>query len=385
MLRTPLTIRFAALLAAVVWNQTVQARPATDVAQARYVTFFLLSGNSSGDPSLDRQLQAEIERALNNKEVVLAAPEEAQAVAVVNVATAARHSREDFYTGWGGWEWRPSVAATHAGLQDYKAGSLVVDVFDARSKQLIWTGEAPNVGTAGSSERRKNALDKMFRSFPVPGFDSFVPLSPAGTNHAAIDDSALRIIFSTGPSMLVHIDGEPHYQQVSGTNLDRVVNADAFLVRDETGTHYLKLGDLWMEADGLTSSWSAAGMLPTDARKAFGDSAASVDQLSPPFDDAVAPTVYVVTMPTELIVTEGAPRYVPFKSTALSYLQNASAVVFREPTDHELYVRLSGGSWARAWTTRGHWERLDVTALPADLQPLKDISRGELTAASQRP
>ena len=66
---------------------------------SRYVTFFVLSANSSGNPHIDRRLNAEIETALADKGLVQTSPEEAEAVIVVHTATPARRSRDVFYQG----------------------------------------------------------------------------------------------------------------------------------------------------------------------------------------------------------------------------------------------------------------------------------------------
>lgn len=47
-------------------------------------------------------------------------------------------------------------------------------------------------------------------------------------------------------------------------------------------------------------------------------------------------------------------------------MKNTSAHVFKEPTDQQLYVFVSG-QWFRAWTTDGPWQHLPNDALPADL------------------
>jgi hypothetical protein len=66
-----------------------------------------------------------------------------------------------------------------------------------------------------------------------------------------------------------------------------------------------------------------------------------------------------------LVVTGGTPRFVPVAGTALEFMENATARVFREPTDHELYILLSG-RWFRSWTTVGPWQYIPSDQLPAD-------------------
>ena len=55
--------------------------------------------------------------------------------------------------------------------QDYKVGTLVVDLYDAKTKQLIWRGSAENTLSDKATKNEKNldkGVTKMFKAFP-PG------------------------------------------------------------------------------------------------------------------------------------------------------------------------------------------------------------------------
>jgi hypothetical protein len=200
----------------------------------------------------------------------------------------------------------------------------------------------------------------------------------AAQTRPPIDNASLRIILSPTPAVLIRIDGDPVYRLVEGTELQRIVNTTSFIVREPWGTYYLKVRHGWMEAYGLTGDWTVAGAPPDgdgeSLRRAV--SARGIDVLDigerpdPDFGTGVAtgpvPTIYVSTVPTELIVTDGPARFVPFVGTSLEYVENTTAHVFREPTDGEFFV-FASGRWYRSWTTDGPW-RLAVTRdLPADL------------------
>jgi hypothetical protein len=53
--------------------------------------------------------------------------------------------------------------------QDYKEGTLVVDIYDTNSKQLIWRGSAEDT-LSDKAEKNEKSLDKgvakMFQEFP---------------------------------------------------------------------------------------------------------------------------------------------------------------------------------------------------------------------------
>ena len=79
-----------------------------------------------------------------------------------------------FYDGFGGgWGWRRfggggfGEATTTA--DTYKVGTVVVDLFDAKTKQLIWRGSSSDTLSNNSDKNIKNldkGVDKMFKHFP---------------------------------------------------------------------------------------------------------------------------------------------------------------------------------------------------------------------------
>jgi hypothetical protein len=77
---------------------------------------------------------------------------------------------QTFYngSGWGGWGWGGFGTATTTPEQ-YKVGTLVVDMFDANGKQLLWRGAAKDTLSdkpSKNTEKLNKAVDKMFKNFP---------------------------------------------------------------------------------------------------------------------------------------------------------------------------------------------------------------------------
>ena len=77
------------------------------------------------------------------------------------------------YSGWGsGWNWSgpgPLAGVATTVRVQQRVGSLVVDIFDAASKKLVWRGTAK--GTLGpdvETNRRKvqQAVIRLFKGFP---------------------------------------------------------------------------------------------------------------------------------------------------------------------------------------------------------------------------
>src|SRR5262245_38297931 len=149
-------------------------------AGSRYITYFVLPGTSSGNSDVDRQLRTAVVTALADRGMVETSPTEAEAVVVAHTATSAIHSRDAFYKGWGGWAWQTNDAQSRDGTQRYKPGAVVVDIFDAWTKELVWHGAAFDCRrriTPLTSSARSLFGFRLICSRPLFGV-TFVPSTP---------------------------------------------------------------------------------------------------------------------------------------------------------------------------------------------------------------
>ena len=96
-------------------------------------------------------------------------------VAVVAIKTTqTQRSLQTFYDGFGGgWGWRRfgggGFGEATTTEQDYKEGTLVIDLYDAKTKQLIWRGSAEDMVSNKAEKNEKNlekGVAKMFKKFP---------------------------------------------------------------------------------------------------------------------------------------------------------------------------------------------------------------------------
>jgi uncharacterized protein DUF4136 len=137
---------------------------------SKYVTFFMLKGNSSGDSVVDARLTSDVAAALLSRGWVEVPEGEGQAAVIVHIATGEAHTYESFYSGWGGWRWRWSgLDSPTKFVEDYKVGTVVVTIFDADSKQALWRGfaaEAISDSRNKAAAVRENAVAKIFATFP---------------------------------------------------------------------------------------------------------------------------------------------------------------------------------------------------------------------------
>ena len=88
-------------------------------------------------------------------------------------ATHNRQTLETFYDGFGGgWFWQgfgPDLATTTT--VNTPVGTLVVDIFDAHTRHLIWRGTAQKTLSDKPTKNEKKLEDSvqdMFKHFPPP-------------------------------------------------------------------------------------------------------------------------------------------------------------------------------------------------------------------------
>ena len=83
--------------------------------------------------------------------------------------TRDQQTLDTFYNNFGGgWRWGGFGDATTT-TETYKVGTLVVDLFDTKTKTLVWRGSASDT-LSNKSEKNIDNLDKgvekMFKQFP---------------------------------------------------------------------------------------------------------------------------------------------------------------------------------------------------------------------------
>jgi len=90
--------------------------------------------------------------------------------------TSTQQTLNTFYNGMGGgWGWRRfgggGFGEATTTTDTYKVGTVVVDLFDGKTKQLVWRASESDTLSNNSDKNIKNldkGVDKMFKKFP-PG------------------------------------------------------------------------------------------------------------------------------------------------------------------------------------------------------------------------
>jgi hypothetical protein len=92
-------------------------------------------------------------------------------VAIVAIEmTKNQQNLNTFYNGFGGgWRWGGGFGDATTTVDNYKVGTLVVDLFDAKTKKIIWRGSSSDTLSDKSEKNIKNldkGVQKMFDHFP---------------------------------------------------------------------------------------------------------------------------------------------------------------------------------------------------------------------------
>ena len=93
------------------------------------------------------------------------------------------------------------------------------------------------------------------------------------------------------------------------------------------------------------------------------------------------PQIIVATQPTELIVSEGEPKFSPLQGTGLLYMSNTPSEVFMEVRSQQYYVLLAGRWFQSRSLARGPWTYVASENIPQDFKRIPPgSSKGHILA-----
>jgi hypothetical protein len=204
---------------------------------------------------------------------------------------------------------------------------------------------------------------------------------------------APKVIYTTKPSMLVLIDGEPKMQSNSTYGVDAVVNSPFTIVKNNDGRFYLYGGKQWYSASSATGPYNYVGDIPDNlqqienAVKNSKNTSSNNSNNNNSNDDAVSgnsnaiPEIIVSTQPAELIQSDGEPNFAPVENTGLLYVKNSSNDIFMDVNSQQYYVLLSG-RWYRSASLKSQWQFIPADKLPADFAKIPAGSSKDNVLAS---
>jgi hypothetical protein len=142
-------------------------------------TFAVKIGTSWNNSISENRITGQVGQALTEKgwTKVDANPD---ALVLLHGATEKQKNLNTFYSGMGGyggygyrggWGGMGGMGTATTTTSEYLVGTLVVDIFDAKSKQLVFRGTASDElsdKTEKNIKKVDKAMEKMFKDFP-PG------------------------------------------------------------------------------------------------------------------------------------------------------------------------------------------------------------------------
>jgi uncharacterized protein DUF4136 len=175
MIALSVTAMFVLMFAGALFAQDVSVDYDKAFNFATLKTFSSKIGTSWGNPLSEKRVLDAVDAALISKGWTKAADEaSADAVVMIHGATQDKKDINTFYSGYGGWGyygWGGGMTSAHTTVSEYKVGTLIVDIFDAKSKQLAFRGigqDEISDKPEKNEKKIKKATEKMFKKFP-PG------------------------------------------------------------------------------------------------------------------------------------------------------------------------------------------------------------------------
>ncbi len=230
------------------------------------------------------------------------------------------------------------------------------------------------------AESRVIALDRLEAALAASD------LEHAGIEALPVNNDPPKIIFTTKPSLLVLIDGSPRYRDMFGTTLKLMLNTKAKILLDtKNNQYYLNVMDGWMQASDLIGGpWSYASKIPDDMKEITksiqereqgrSPEGTTTPSLKKSQEEGRVPVIYVSVGPAELLMTEGPPKFELIPGTALEYVKNTTANIFRDTTSLNYYILISGRWFQSKSLESAVWEFVDGKNLPEKFASIPESS-----------
>jgi len=236
--------------------------------------------------------------------------------------------------------------------------------------------------TAAESSRYEKIVETEAARWDLSGSLKELQAGLAATERerasvADLDTTPPRIIFAYERAILVVYDGPPALEPIKGSSLGRVANTPYAVVFDPAShAYYMNGANLWYTAKDALGPWTDLPSAPPAVRAIVPPDTSSSDQVEGP-----PPLVLTATEPTELISTDGPPRYAPLVGDELLYITNTESDVVREVSSQALYVLLAG-RWYAARSPDGPWSFVRGDELPASFRKIPpDSPKGNILAS----
>ena len=200
----------------------------------------------------------------------------------------------------------------------------------------------------------------------LPDDDNWKEVKASVPGKKLSEKDAPTIFISEEPAELLLLDGEPKYEEVTGTRLQWVSNCESDVFRlGKTGAVYFLVSGRWFSAPDFTGPWEfATPNLPADFKNIPAEHERSDVLASVPGTDAAAEAILLAQIPqtarvnkSELKAPEvaylGDPAFENIEGTSCQQATNTDKDIIKVG---DLYYMCFQGVWFMARTPTGPWE-----------------------------
>jgi hypothetical protein len=139
----------------------------------KYKTYSWGTNTSSGNAAADMRIIESIDQRLKAAGWEKVQPGLGEVVVAAHATVREDTNVDAFYTGWGpGWGWSATNVGAGVGTvreQKLRVGTLVVDMFDAARKALIWRATVEGALSSNADDnlvKIDKVITRMFKKFP---------------------------------------------------------------------------------------------------------------------------------------------------------------------------------------------------------------------------
>ena len=183
---------------------------------------------------------------------------------------------------------------------------------------------------------------------------------------ANIKNDPPLIVFTSILSILLSYDGEPVFRDIENSDYQRALNAPLAVIKTKNkAKFYLTGAHLWYQAANALGPWSILASPPADLKALIPKEEVQSD--TPQV--ITAPNIITATKPTELIASDGKPKWTSLVGGKLLYVENTETPWLRELASGDMYVLLSG-RWFSSKSEQGPWVFVRGDKLPKSFQEI---------------
>jgi len=145
---------------------TTNSMPGTNFSSFHTYKWVVIEGASHPNQIVDQEIKDAVNTQLSSKGLTMVANDPADLY--VGYQVAVQQQRQWNAYGMGGLRWGGMGSATSSTINN---GTLVVDMYNPATKQLVWTGSAAETLDPSSNQQKNmnnlnKAMKKLFQKYP---------------------------------------------------------------------------------------------------------------------------------------------------------------------------------------------------------------------------